>query len=109
MNLTPQLAAKAANIQALFRAQAAEALAQNPDAQAFGEIARGIEKKLAAPRRALERLHSKDMVEMSLRFGMWADQQGCKPSISAIREYLGCCKATAYRYLRSYRAARGEA
>lgn len=53
-----------------------------------------------------ELLHAATAVEAAMRFGHWCDQQRHLTAQAAI-EYFGLQKATAYRWINAYRAARG--
>ncbi|GGD40660.1 hypothetical protein [Pseudoxanthomonas indica] len=53
-----------------------------------------------------ELFHAATTVEAAMRFGHWCDQQRHLTAQAAI-EYFGLQKATAYRWINAYRAARG--
>ncbi|WP_454259510.1 hypothetical protein [Pseudoxanthomonas mexicana] len=53
-----------------------------------------------------ELFHAATTVEAAIRFASWCDQQRHLTAQAAM-EYFGLQKATAYRWLASYRAARG--
>jgi len=47
-------------------------------------------------------------IESVLAFAAWADQMGARLSADAIRQRFECSRATSYRWLSAYRAARGR-
>lgn len=56
----------------------------------------------------IEQTHSGSFMEATIRFVDWADEQR-HLSYSAIAARFGVNRATAYRWLSAYRAARGQA
>lgn len=53
-----------------------------------------------------ELFHAATTVEAAIRFASWCDQQRHLTAQAAM-EYFGLQKATAYRWINAYRAARG--
>lgn len=53
-----------------------------------------------------ELFHAATTVEAAIRFASWCDQQRYLTAQAAM-EYFGLQKATAYRWINAYRAARG--
>lgn len=52
-------------------------------------------------------MNSQNGLESMLRFGAWADGRRSNLTARVVQDYIGCSRATAYRYLQAYRAARG--
>lgn len=55
-----------------------------------------------------ENLHAVNTRETTIRFALWAAQ--CRDlNAQRVQQFLGCSRASAYRYLAAFRSARGEA
>lgn len=59
-------------------------------------------------RRVSQNLHAATGFEAVIRFADWARAKRREPTIAEITDYMGCCRASAYRYRSALRAADGE-
>lgn len=54
-----------------------------------------------------ENLYAESTREATIRFALWAAQ--CRDlTASRVQQFLGCSRASAYRYLAAFKAASGE-
>lgn len=56
-------------------------------------------------RRTFQNVHAATTLEGAIRLVTWANSQRREVSAHQIRDFLGCSRATSYRYLAALRAA----
>lgn len=59
--------------------------------------------------RVFSNVHAATTMEGAIRLVNWANSKRCDVDVHDIRRFVGCSRATAYRYLAALRAADGRA